>query len=99
MIVVKVEVHPNGSAAHARELHRLEIRNVGGTVQEGQYLATLGDRTATVQDHPRLESDAVQLLANALHALGISPIRAPEPFDLSRIEPFDQAFDDGGAHD
>lgn len=95
MIVVRIELYPNGNVTQARELQHLEIRNVGGTVAEGQYLVTLGEQTVALNKQPR-EQHPAQLVSNALHTLGFGPVRAPEPLDLSRIpasEEEDDSFD------
>ncbi|ULH17374.1 hypothetical protein MF271_19480 (plasmid) [Deinococcus sp. KNUC1210] len=59
MIVVKIEVHPNGQAHCAREIERVTIRNIGGTEEHGDYLIGLGPPehpqhvTATLRHWPR----------------------------------------------
>lgn len=75
MLVVRVELWPNGRAWKAKELARVEIANVGGSELFGDYRveseaegSTL--RTGVIRAHPRRAQPLLVLVAQALAALG-----------------------------
>lgn len=69
MLLVRIEIHPNGDSSRARTLSEMRIANVGGTVEYGDYAVELGDRKASVTGHSRLTSPVWVLVSKALRAL------------------------------
>lgn len=78
MIVVKVELWPNGSEARAREIGRMEIENVAGPLATGDYRVEVPPgrdwcaRVGAVPAHDRL-LPVWWLVARALKAVGFGP--------------------------
>jgi hypothetical protein len=77
MIVVKVELHPHGSARHSKEIGRAFIWNTGeGSIDSGTYEAEIHGkgpriRSGQVKGFSRLKLGPWELLARALKEAGI----------------------------
>lgn len=75
MLVVKVELWPNGSQSKAREIGRMEIAHVGGDLAVGEYRVEVPagrdwcGRQGEVNGHDRL-LPIWWLVAKALKSVG-----------------------------
>jgi hypothetical protein len=93
MIVVKIDMHPGGDESRASSIALLEISNLSpgmsGRANYGLVLTQDGDevkRIGFLTDQPRRDGYALQLVANALKALGIGPTReGHEPIDWTQL--------------
>lgn len=76
MLVVKVELWPDGRKSGVRTLARMRIVNVGGTESFGNYEVTAYPtrdtprRENVVVSHPRLSSPVWTLIAKAIKSVG-----------------------------
>lgn len=73
MIVVKIELWPFGNEANKRDIGTIEIGNVGGDMQTGEYDIRMfeGNRTlkwaGMLTGFPRMMCDAWDLVGRALY--------------------------------
>jgi hypothetical protein len=74
MIVVKIELWPKGFESRKRELGRMLIDNIGGTIKRGDYRVRVlrkGSkdkvlREGEVKDYPRLSYNIWRLVCRSL---------------------------------
>jgi hypothetical protein len=79
MLVVKIELH-NANTGRISEIGRMQIANVGGTDEVGDYAIDLSSegfagskdvrKSGRVENYPRLIAPIWSLVSKALHSVG-----------------------------